>query len=67
MNECWIAVWRDTDKAIISSGNLGSYIPVWDNPISAHDWAQAQSSRLGRPYYVKEVILVTNTPVASKV
>lgn len=67
MSETWIAVWKDTDRPIASSGNLGTYIPLWDNPISAHDWAQAQSSRMGRSYYVKEVIISANAGVASKV
>lgn len=52
----WIAIWIDTDEPIAHKGNIGVYVPLWDNPISAREWAQAQSKR--SEYYIREVDLV---------
>lgn len=52
----WVAFWIATNEPIFSkSGSLGTYIPVWDNPMSAHEWAQAQSRYAKNNYYVREV------------
>lgn len=51
--EQWIACWQETNLPIIHSGSIGAYIPVWDNPIAAREWAQAQSKK--KDYYVREV------------
>lgn len=53
--EQWVAFWADSDEPITSIGNIGTSIPVWDNPMSAHDWAQAQSRTHKNGYYVREV------------
>lgn len=49
----WVAMHTDTEEPIKHTGNIGTYIPVWDNPMSAHEWAQAQSKR--KEYYIREV------------
>lgn len=56
MAELWVVFRESTDEPIVYTGNLGSYIPVWDNPMSAHDWAQALSHK--PKYYVREVELL---------
>lgn len=56
MTNLWVAFWKVSDEPIKFTGSLGTYIPVWDNPMSAHDWSQTQSktSTLS-DYYVREV------------
>jgi hypothetical protein len=54
----WVAFNLDTAEPIVAIGNLGRYIPTWDNPMSAFDWAQAQSSYLPGKVYVREVCIL---------
>jgi hypothetical protein len=49
----WIACHEETSEPIRANGNLGTYVPVWNNPMSAHEWAQANSKV--KKYFVREI------------
>jgi hypothetical protein len=53
VKEWWIACHEETGEPITASGSLGRYIPVWDNPMSAHEWAQSNSKV--KNYFVREI------------
>lgn len=58
----WIAFNENTGNPLTSTGNIGVFVPMWDNPISATEWAQLQSK--GYPYYVRQVdILYSPRPL----
>lgn len=52
-SEQWVAFRESTDEPLTYTGSLGTYVPVWNNPMSAHDWAQSLAHK--PKYYVREV------------
>jgi hypothetical protein len=50
--EYWIAYDRQTNNPIIHHGALGPFIPVYNNPVAAREWAESTQYR--DSYYVRQ-------------
>lgn len=57
MKELYIVIDSETKRILGFTGNLGTFYPMWDNPISANEWAQSRHQLI--PYKVIPVKIDT--------
>ena len=62
MAEYYYVVEKSSGLPITTTGNLGTYVALWNNPISAYEWAEAQSNHGQLKFYVMEI----NLPISGE-